>query len=455
MGIAEMFGKMVGMRTDKSTVGNVLKCDIALSDAMVEAQSVWREMYERPRGLHLAAAVSSELARMITIELSSQISGSARAEYLNRYYREVVENLRVPVELGCATGGMVFKPYVRGGELAVDFVRADEFFPTEFDDAGNICGAVFVQRKRRGGVFLTRLERHKLSDGEYTVSNRAFSSTSPGYLGHEISLAESGAWADLAAEMTLGNIRRPLFGYFKPALANSVDFSRSVGVSVFANAVNLIEDADRQYERMLWEFESGERALIANSMAFRRGKDGRLKLPDRRLYKTLDVEDADFFKEWSPTLRDESLVRGLDKIFRQIEFACGLAYGTLSDVQTKDRTAEEIRNSKQRSYATVSDNQKALKVALENLIYAMDVWCTLYKLAPSGGYSVDFDFDDSIAADRQAEFEEKMELVSRGIMMPWEMRAWYFGENEETARSRCESEKKYTSKDVNMFKNQD
>lgn len=434
--ITDFFRRLTDSALDKSTVRSALKTDIVTSDAMAEAQAVWKELYEKPDGLHLAAAVASEIARMVTIEVSSKITGSERADFLNRCYSRVIDNIRTPVEFGCAFGGLVFKPYVSGGTIEVDFVRADEFFPTAFDDSGRICGAVFVQRLRRDEKYFTRLEEHRLSGTEYKITNRAYVSSTRGTLGRPIALKESGVWADMAEEMTIGNVKKPLFGYFKPALANSVDFSSSLGVSVFANAVNLIEDADAQYERLMWEFESGERALIANSMAFRRGKDGKPKLPDRRLYRTLDVDDVDFFREWSPSMRDVSLVNGLDRIFRQIEFSCGLAYGTLSDVQTSDKTAEEIRNSKQRSYATVADNQKALRNALSDLIYAMDVWCTLYKLAPIGAWNVDFDFDDSIAADRQAEFEEKMRLIQSGIMMPWEFRAWYFGEDEETARAR-------------------
>ena len=52
-----------------------------------------------------------------------------------------------------------------------------------------------------------------------------------------------------------------------------------------------------------------------------------------------------------------------------------------------------------------------------------------------GDYSVSFEFDDSIIADRKTEFEEKRALVDDGIMMPWEFRMWYFGEDEKTAKS--------------------
>lgn len=64
----------------------------------------------------------------------------------------------------------------------------------------------------------------------------------------------------------------------------------------------------------------------------------------------------------------------------------------------------------------------------------MDALCSLYRLAPAGRYDISFDFDDSIVADRQAEFLEKQQLVTAGIMQPWEFRAWYFGETDAEAK---------------------
>lgn len=420
-------------------IRNAVGAEAALSDEMSAAQAHWDDLYTADGGLHLASAIASETARLITVELRSEITGSSRAEFLQKPYASLIENIRIPVEYGCAGGGVVFKPYVSGGRIEIDIVRADSFIPTAFDCSGQICGAVFVQRITRGGEYFTRLEYHNLSGSVYTIKNRAFRSRTRGNLGQSIELSEVSEWAELSDELSIGNISRPLFGYFRPAIANTIDKNSPLGVSVYANAADLIEDADRQYARLLWEFESGERALIANTMAFKLDRSGKPQLPDKRLYRTLDVEDMDFFREWSPTLREESIIRGLDRIFRQIEFACGLAYGTLSDVGDCDKTAEEVRASKQRSYATVADNQKALRRALCDAVYAMDIWCSLYKLAPTGRYGISFEFDDSIVADRRTEFEEKRKLVESGIMAPWEFRMWYFGEDEERARQALEN----------------
>ena len=66
----------------------------------------------------------------------------------------------------------------------------------------------------------------------------------------------------------------------------------------------------------------------------------------------------------------------------------------------------------------------------------MDKWVSIYNLAPEGEYSVSFDFDDSIIADRNLEFSEKRQLLELGIMLPWEFRMWYFGEDEVTAKEK-------------------
>ncbi len=434
--LKNFFGGTNGGAVNPRSIKGISGTQIAVSPQMLEAQRRWKAMYEERSGLHLAAAISFEMARMVTIEMKSQISGSKRGEFLDSVYQELIQNIRIPVEYGCAKGGLVIKPYVRGKELKADFIQGDSFFPTEFDESGNIVGAIFAQSMTKNGEYFTRLEHHRKIHEGYEISNRAYRSKTIGVLGNEISLEEVAEWKDMCKSVVIANVKKPLFGYFRPAAANTIDPSSPVGVSVFANAVNLIEDANRQYERLLWEFESGERALVANSMAFKHDRDGRPKLPDRRLYRTLDVEDIDFFREWSPQLRGTELADGLDKIFRRIEFNCGFAYGTLSNLEGRDKTAEEIRNSKQRSYSTISDNQKALQNALTDAVYAMDVWCTLYNLAPMGEYSISFEFDDSIAADRKTEFEEKCVLVTSGVMQPWELRMWYFGEDEKTAKEK-------------------
>ncbi len=415
-----------------------------ISEKMKEALDLWSKMYDnespwcndRVKSLNLPAAIAAEVARLATVEMRSEILGSERAEFLNKPYQTVLENLRRFVEYGCAKGGMVMKPYVSGNKILVDFIQADKFFPTAFDSSGRITGAIFVGQIKKDGLIYTRLEEHSVENKIYKIENRAYLSRTEGMLGKEIPLSQVAEWKELSAKVLIKNVDRLLIGYFKVPYANAIDPSSPLGVSVYARACDLIREADKQYSRLLWEFESGERALYVSDMAFRVDQKGRAIIPDKRLYRLLNLEQNgdDLFSDWTPNLRDESILRGLNSILRKIEFNCGLAYGTLSDIDNVDKTAEEVRASKQRSFSMICDVQKSISKSLEELVYAMDVLCSLYKLTPSGKYSISFEFDDSSITDRNAEFAEKQQLVQNGIMQPWEFRMWYFGESEEVAK---------------------
>lgn len=411
-----------------------------VSDAMADAITLWDQLYrgtppwaddEEVTVTNLPSAIASELARLVTLELRSDVRGSARAEYLRPVYQRFLQNLRPQVEYACAKGGVVWKPYLQpDGSLGIDCIHADCFFPTAFDADGKLIGAVFSEQVLENDQYYTRLESHERTEQGYEITQRAFQSRTRDNLGKEVPLASVSAWKKLSRHTILRGVAQPLFVYFKMPLANHLDPSSPLGVSVYARATGLLEQADRQYSRILWEFEGSELAIDADISLFRKNADGTLSLPKgrERLFRAMDLdEDNSKYNVFSPAIRDESLFRGLDRLLRQIEFSCGLAYGTLSQMTEVDRTAEEIRASKQRSYATVCDIQQSLARAIRELLGALDVFCTLYRLCPAGVLETEFEFDDSIVADRHREFEEKKAMVDAGLMEPEEFRAWYFG----------------------------
>ena len=145
---------------------------------------------------------------------------------------------------------------------------------------------------------------------------------------------------------------------------------------------------------------------------------------------------------FSPNIRDASLINGLNQILYRVEDLCGLSRGTIADVNQSERTATELKINKQRSYATISDNQKALEECLRNVIRAMDKYASVYNLAPEGEYDVSFDWDDSILTDRDQQNQEMLMLLNSGIISKVEYRMWYFGETKAQAQAAIESVQK-------------
>jgi len=448
--IREVLSKMLNPSSIKST----LRVDTAITPLMAEALQKWSLMYvnQSPwlnseiKSLNLAAAIAAEISRAVTIEMDVAISGSPRADFLAQQMIPVLNNIRTYIEYGSAKGGLMFKPYIKKDMVIVDFVQADMFFPVAFDANGNMTSCVFADQKQIGQNFYTRLEYHSMLAEGYRITNTAFRSSVRDMLGSPIALTFLPEWADIEPEAFILNIDKPLFAYFKMPFANNIDPTSPLGVSVYSRAVNLIEQADRQWSDFLWEFESGKRAVYTDVLAFGKGVDGKPRLPDKRLYRLLDlnskIDGKGFFEDWTPTIRDVNILNGLDAILRKIEFNCGFSYGILSDPKLTALTATEIKTSKQTYYANVVDTQKSLSDSIDQLLYAMDVYTTLYNLAPAGAYTAVYSFDDSIVSDHDAQFTQDSTAVGMQVMSKVEFRMRNYGEDETTAQKYLELVKK-------------
>ena len=440
--IREVWSKMISPNNVKSA----LRVDTVITPLMADALQKWSLMYinQSPwlstdvKSLNLPAAIAAEISRAVTIEMEVSISGSPRADFLAEQMVPVLNSLRTYTEYSAAKGGLMFKPYIKGEYVCVDYVQADMFYPVAFDSNGNMTSCVFADQKVIGARYYTRLEYHAMTDEGYRITNTAFESASRDTLGSQRSLGVISDWAELEPEAVIYNIDKPLFAYFKMPFVNNIDPTSPLGVSVYARAVTLIEQADKQWSDFLWEFESGRRALYTDPLAFGKDASGKPLLPDKRLYRLLDlqskVDGRGLFEDWTPTLREVNMLNGLDAILKKIEFNCGLAQGTISDPSTVTLTATEIKMSKQRSYSTIVDTQKSLEDALEQLIYAMDVYVTLYNLAPVGEYETAYDFDDSIVVDTETQFNQDQIAVTSGVMPKWVFLVRNYGLTEEIAR---------------------
>lgn len=423
--------KVVSKLLGKENIQKAMNVEVLVSSKMSAKIDKWTRMYENNppwmdkdsgvKSIGLPSAIASELARLVTLEMKSEITGSERADALNEFYKKLMAQIRTETEYACAKGGLVFKPYILGDKIAVDCIQADNMFPIEFID-GELVSCIFADKVVIGKSTFTRLEFHSWVDGQYLIVNKAFvNEFGNGELGVEVSLKKVSKWADIDPEVMIGNLSRPLFSYFKMPLANTVDSKSDIGVSVYSKAENLIKDADEQWARILWEFAGSELAIDADATALK-GVGANTELPkhSERLFRKLDLQgkNGDFYSVFSPDIRDSSLFNGLNKILRQIEFNCGLAYGTLSEVNETAKTATEIKTSRQRSYSTVADIQKALQTALENLIVSMDELCTLYGIAPTGEYETSFEFDDSLIVDSGTDQAIMLQEVGAGIIKP-------------------------------------
>ena len=465
-GVIKMFGK--------DTIKNALGVNVAISSDMANAITLWEKIYENEadwlkkdevESLELGSAIANEFTRLTTLEMKTEITGSTRADFLNEQYKKMLENLNDNLEIGNAVGGLIFKPYVKDNKLFVDLVRGSCFYPTEFNSSGEIIAGIFTSQTTKGNDIYTRIEYHKFyenpleNDINYIIKNVVYKSNDKSTLGTRVKISNIQEWKNIQEQTAIKYVKKPLFSYYKPPIANNIDPESPLGVSVYARAVNLIKKADKQFGRIDCEYEASEKAVYVDELATKpaQGKDKKKTFTVNklkgRLYKTLNTgtDKTDFFKDYSPEIRDEALWRGLNKTLQRIEFNVGLAYGTLSEPNTVDKTATEIKSSKQRSYATVSKMQENLQKALENLIYAMDALTTLYNLAPQGNYEVSFNWDDSLIVDTEREQTLQMQEVNAGLRSKIKYIMFRYGLTEEQAKQELELINQEKQTNAEMF----
>lgn len=417
-----------------------------------EEKEVDNPDYEEPQPDELGNVLPSAVPKTIIKDVPT--SNTKRAEYLEKQYQKLKKQIRKQIEYGIAKGGLVIKPYVVKNEadgvetamdIEFDFIQADSFYPLAFDAAGKITEAAFVQTKFQDNMIYRRLEYHKWSNNQVEVINKAYKtkdttnikdSRTYDFLGTPIPLTDVPEWAELPEKTTIKNVNKPMFAYFKMPEANTVDTTSPLGVSGYSRAVNLIKDADMQYSRLLWEYEAGEMAIDIDrdALNFMQDQGSKLSHMQERLFRKVDLGESNTFVPYAPALRDTALIQGLNSILMRIEDVTGLSRGTISDAAAEARTATELKILKQRSYQTNADIQQAIEDCLQDVIYIMNAYASLYKITPEGEYDVNFEWDDSIIVDVDMELQKRITLMQNGITSKLETRMWYFGETERQAK---------------------
>lgn len=412
-------------------IKTALGIDVSLTQPMVDKIDLWQTMYagsapwlnEDVQSLRLEQSITREFVNVVLNEMTV----SATNERLDKLMDTALRELSLNLQQGLATGAMIIKPL---GDDKVQYVSQNGFVPVEYDVRGRLTKVIFPEFKQLGEQYYTRLEYHSVGEDGLTIENKAYISSQQGVLGREIPLETVDEWSRLPAYIRYPKMLRPAFGYYVNPIKNTIDGSH-VGVSVFDCAADMIRKTDVQFGRLDWEFESGERAIHVDESAL---KGNRLARLNKRLYRGLDLDggtSGELFKEFSPALRQNDLVAGLDEYKRQIEFAVGLAYGDISNPQAVEKTATEVNSAKQRKYNTVTAIQKNLKDCLEDLCYAL----AFFNGLTSSENTLNVNFEDSVLTDEETKRACDRQDVAMGAMPLWEYRMKWYGEDEKTAKS--------------------
>lgn len=414
-----------------------------VSSKMLNALKEWDLLYTQSY-TNVASVLSSEAARLATIDMKISFTGGERAQLLSSVFKKYERTFREKLELGIAYGSMIIKPLEDG---TLDFVPPTRYVPVEFDDSGNIRGIVFLDTYQKGKKYYNRLEYHyfdeDLETGEelYVIKNRYFLSETSYDIGQAVGKKVLPIWRNIEDEVVLTGVTKPLYGYFKMPSANNVDIDSPMGVSIFSKAVLALKDFESLYMKWRTEIDFSEKKLFVDESTMMKGAGGKnpaiIENPIPKLIKGLrfGVNSSKSIEEWNPSFRVTDYSNAMKTQLNLISVLSGFSPGFLTfDERTGQVTATQIESEDQRTLSTCTDIQSNYKAALEGLLYAVNVWADVNELSVNDEYEVSFYMRDlfvNTSEDRKRAYE----LAQNKYIPKWKYLVDYEGYTEEDAKN--------------------
>lgn len=416
--------------------------DEIVSTEMTSAITLWMNIYrglapwrdEDTRTINFAKAVCSETARLTTLALGISVSGGARAQWLqDQINRTLYPRLRKWVEYGAAGGTVIFKPNGQG----IDVVTPDRFLVTSYDSARNITGVVFQDTYTTGRNYYSKLEYHRFEGNQYRVSTKTFVSQSESTLGTQVSI-DSTRWAGITPEVQIttldgSGIRHMLFGVLTMPEANNIDIDSPMGMSIFAGAIEELKDLDIAYSRNSWEIDNSQSIELIDDAMIEGVKGHKIRLP-KYIHNVFGNGSDSFYQSVDRPLKTDIRKLGINQQLSFIGYKCGYSNGYfVFDEKTGMATATQVESDDRRTIQLIKDIRDQLKAAMDDTIYAMNVFADLYDLAAGGTYTVQYDFGDityNVDEDRSRNYQ----LMLQGIIPKWYYLMKWEGFSEDEAR---------------------
>ena len=206
-------------------------------------------------------------------------------------------------------------------------------------------------------------------------------------------------------------------------------------VSVYAAAVGLIHNINRNEAQINGEFERGESRIITSSDMLKRDKNGNRSFSDHLFVGIDDDIESVGVTIFSPTLREQSFLARKTEYLRNVENVIGLKRGLLSEVEASERTAKEITSSEGDYNLTIIDFQNMWENAAREAVRVCGILGELYKF--TGAHEVldddlSFDWGNGILYDEDKTWDDYKFMVAAGLLKPEIALGWRFGMPTET-----------------------
>jgi len=417
--------------------------DVSINEEMFQKIEVWKALYKgyysewhdlhyytidgpkqrKMLTLNMAKTSASEMASLVYNEKCEiSIDNETVSDFINSVFKQnkFDKKFQDYVEYMFAHGGMVIKPYVENDKIMLSFVTADCFIPISWRN-DTINEAVFPYEFKKRNKKYTHLEWHLWENGHYIIRNEVYESQSGVDLGVKVPLKNF--FPDLEEEVSIGNIKRPIFAYFKPNTANNIDIQSPLGISIFANALDTMKAIDTAFDSFHREFRLGRKRILVPAHMVKTvidpetGESHRYFDSTDETYEAFSGDmDENKIQDVSVELRVEEHISAINALLNLFAMQTGFSTGTFTFDGQSMKTATEVISEQSKTFKSKQSHENIIEEALQELIDSIVAMGVLYGMinAPEE-YEVTVSFDDSIAEDKGAEINQQTQLVAAGM----------------------------------------
>lgn len=382
----------------------------------VEDNTKYAVAYERIDNINFTSIFANKLANYVISDSNMNIEGdNPRTELLNKIGQSMWKKGKKIVSMGFGYGGVFLIPYVKGNKLYYTIVPQSRV-TIDSTDGDLITGiTVLAERKeitKSMGNTKTyiRWTNYRLENGNCIIEQKFSDET-----GQEIPVPDF--WKNILLKQTISNVDRVLGGYI-PSPINNRKTSDKYGVPITYGCEATILEIKETMKQMIREYELKECFVGADVTMF----NGQNALPSNGLFKKIDSTSDDFFEVFDPQFRDYTI--RLQELYKRLEHEVGTSYGILSEVNTQNATATEIKKAMYDTFCITDDMRSNIEKGMEDFFYACNVLANAYNLSPQGDYEINFDWSYSLLEDTATEWSQLTYAQNKGIVSKVELRQW-------------------------------
>ena len=341
----------------------------------------------------------------------------------------------VPRIVGASVNAVTGKLEGKAEGIKLDYCTAEHIFPLSWEN-GKVIECAFSTSKVVGKDTYLYLQIHRLDENkEYVIENVLFKDQN-GQLS-EVDNSSVEGFENVPPVVNTGSKDRQ-FVIDRMNIANNIDVSLPLGISVFANAIDNLKGVDVAYDSYINEFVLGKKRIMVKPEATK-GIDGEPVFdPNDTVYYVLpeDSQNGSLIEQVDMTLRTEEHNAGLQDMLNVLSSKCGFGENHYKFDRGNISTATQVISENSSMFRTIKKHEIILEdVLIELCRIILRLGNTYMGAGLNEDVEISVDFDDSIIEDKQADFSRDMQLLNAGIMNDWEFRAKWMNEDEATAKA--------------------